>query len=236
MRFSNPKYSQRSEITLPKMSVKLPRRIVLLAGMATLAACQPVAAPVVAPPVVIAPPVAAAPSIPLPPLGSAAGLTIPGQDVDGTRISPNKNLGPEETLWHLRSSYNVAALTCKRGNWTVLAPNYNAFLKKHKRRLTTANRAIERKFQQENSGRAGRRARDTHVTSLYNYFSLPPVKTQFCSMMLEVSNELAALPSSEIQAYSQTTMPKVDAIFTGFYDSYEAYQRDLADWQIKYGN
>lgn len=219
------------------MSAKLPANITLLVGVSILAACQPMApAPVAAPPVVISPPVAAIPRAPFPPLGAAAGLNIPILDSDGTRSSPNKGLGPEETLWHLRSAFNVSALTCQQGAWSRLAPSYNAFLDKHKSRLTTANRAIEGKFQRENRGNAGRRARDSHVTSLYNYFSLPPVKTEFCSTMLQISDEMSNLNSSDLKDYAQTTLPRVDSIFTRFYDAYEAYERDLAEWQSKYGN
>jgi len=211
--------------------------IILVLGVSFLAACQPkVIAPAPAPPapVIVAPP--PIPSIPLPPLGAAAGLTIPLLDADGTRSSPNKGIGPEQTLWHVRSAYNVAALTCQQGSWKQMAQDYNAFLKKHDTRLRRANRLIEAKYQRENKGRAGRRARDTDITSLYNYFSLPPVKTRFCSTMFDKAAELSQLSSTELIDYAQITLPQIDAIFTDFYDSYEVYERDLADWNAKYGN
>jgi len=210
------------------------KKITMIVGFFSLAACQPQA---VAPPVVVsAPPVVRIPPVPVPPLSSAAGLTIPARGIDGTRNSPNKGIGPEETLWHVRSSFNVAALICQGSTYGRLAGDYNNFLKKHKSRLSRANRAIEGKYQRENKGRAGRRARDTHITSLYNYFSLPPVKTQFCSEMLTRANEIAALSSSDLIEYSRNTLPKIDSIFTDFYDSYEEYEKALADWQAQYGN
>ncbi len=216
--------------------MKLPCKITLLLGFSILAACQPVAVVQPPAPVVVTASPPPIPSMPLPPLGAAATLTIPPLDADGTRSSPNKGLGPEETLWHVRSSFNVAALTCKNGEWTQMAPSYNGFIKKHGKRLAIANRAIEAKFQRENRGRAGLRARDTHITSLYNYFSLPPVKARFCSEMYDIANELTRLQSSELGDYAATTLPKIDAIFIDFYDSYEAYQKALADWHAQYGD
>lgn len=218
--------------------MKLPQKLSLLLGFSILAACQPMTKP----PVITSLPdlvPAGSPSIParpLPPFGAAASLTIPGLDADGTRSSPNKGIGPEETLWHVRSSFNVSALICQGARWGRLAGDYNSFLKKHSSRLSTANRLIEAKFQRENPGRAGRRARDTHITSLYNYFSLPPVKTRFCNSMLVHADEIAQLSSGQLKDYAATTLPKVDAIFTDFYDSYDAYQKALADWQEKYGD
>lgn len=214
--------------------MKLPQKLALLLGFSAIAACQPVAVAPTLPPVVAGPP--PIPSMPLPPLGAAATLTIPALDADGTRSSPNKGLGPEETLWHVRSSFNVSALICQGQAWGRLAGDYNAFIQKHSSRLSTANRLIEAKFQRESRGSAGRRARDTHITSLYNYFSLPPVKNRFCNNMVIHANEMAALNSSDLIDYAATTLPKIDAIFTDFYDSYEAYQKSLADWQAKYGD
>lgn len=216
--------------------MKLSQKLTLLMGFTALAACQPAAvAPLPPAPVIVAspPPI---PSRPLPPLGAAASLTIPALGEDGTRSSPNKGLGPEETLWHVRSSFNVSALICQGAVWGRLAGDYNSFIKKHSRRLSAANRAIEAKFQRENRGAAGRRARDTHITSLYNYFSLPPVKNRFCNSMVIHADEMAALNSADLKDYAATTLPKIDAIFTDFYDSYEAYQKALADWQAKYGD
>lgn len=218
--------------------MKLPTKLSLLLGFSILAACQPVAvAPPVAPPppvvVVAAPP--PIPARPLPPLGSAASLTIPALDADGTRSSPNKGIGPEQTIWHLRSAYNVSALICQGSTWGRLANDYNAFIKKHDSRLSRANREVEAKFQRENPGTEGRRARDTQSTSLYNYFSLPPVKNRYCNSMIIHADEMALLESSQIEDYAAITLPKIDAIFTDFYDSYEAYQKALADWQALYG-
>ncbi len=217
--------------------MKLPQKIALLMGFSILTSCQnapvsPTAPP--APVIVAAAPVI--PAMPLPPLGAAVSLTIPTLDADGTRSSPNKGIGPEETLWHVRSSFNVSALICQGSAWGRLAGDYNRFLKKHESRLNRANRAIEAKFQRENRGNAGRRARDTHITSLYNYFSLPPVKSRFCNTMLIHADEMAALNSADLRDYAATTLPKIDAIFTDFYDSYEAYQKALADWQKLYGD
>ncbi len=218
--------------------MKLPQKFTLLLGFAAIAACQPVAVAPTPPPAapVFVPPPPLIPARPLPPLGAAASLTIPGLDADGTRSSPNKGIGPEETLWHVRSSFNVSALICQGAVWGRLAGDYNAFIKKHSARLSRANRAIEAKFQRENRGAAGRRARDTHITSLYNYYSLPPVKNRFCNSMIIHADEMAALNSADLKDYAAVTLPKIDAIFTDFYDSYEAYQKALADWQELYGD
>lgn len=216
--------------------MRLPQKLTILMGFCFVAACQPAPPAVIAPPPIIFAPPPAIPPIPVPPLNAAVGLTIPPIDVDGTRSSPNKNIGPEETIWHLRSSYNVAALLCQGTTWGQIATNYNAFIDKHERRLRTTNNAIEAKFQNENKGNAGRRARDTHITALYNYFSLPPVKNRFCTSMLGHSNEMISLSSEDLRLYAQVKLPEIDAIFTDFYDSYEAYERALADWNAAYGS
>lgn len=235
MGYSGKNSKQISNNLIGNIFMRLPKKLIILLGFCFVAACQSAPPPVIVPPPVIIPPPVVIPPVPVPPLNAAVGLTIPPIDVDGTRSSPNKNLNSEETIWHLRSSYNVSALLCQGTSWGQIATNYNAFINKHERRLRTSNRAIEDQFQKQNRGEAGRRDRDTHITALYNYFALPPVKNRFCNSMLLHSNEMAALSSEDILLYAQVRLPEIDAIFIDFYDSYEAYERALADWNAAYG-
>ncbi|APG62213.1 hypothetical protein LPB140_04675 [Sphingorhabdus lutea] len=205
----------------------------LMISVLAIAACAPVK-PVATTPVAIPPAAVVIPPRPIAPAGSYAGMTIPPLDADGTRSSPNKNLTPDEIIWNLRSAYTVAAVGCRGGaneNFTAL---YNEFIKKHSKYMAGISKNIDKVYQSRIPGNAGLRARDTDMTNLYNYFSLPSVSDPFCDKMLAVAYDWQSLPATQFEAYSIAKLPEVDAIFTGFYDSYVAYERALAEWRMKY--
>ena len=207
-------------------------RLSLLTALVAIAGCAkpvPPAPPPPPPPVVVAPP----PPIPTPPLYAAANLVIPPMGVDGQRITPNAGIGELETLWHMRSALNVAALNCTTAEHTELTDNYNSFLTTHSRVLNDANKAIEAKFRRE-QGADYRRIRDTHSTQVYNFFSLPPVKAEFCDVALLVSRQVVVTPSDQINTYAMTGLRLMEDVFDRFFASYEQYQRNLIAWNAKY--
>lgn len=205
---------------------------------AVVAACAPAPAPIPAPapaprPVVVAPP--PPPAMPLPPGGAAVTMRIPAIGTDGVRITPNRSLTREENIWHLRSALNVAALNCQGPVWGEIAQNYNRYLQVHKSRLAQTNRTVDSEYVKKFPGQNALRIRDTRMTDLYNYFALPPVRAEFCDKSLLKSREIVAIPTTALPEYSFGALNDVDAVFINFFNAFEQYQRDLADWNVRYG-
>ncbi len=200
-----------------------------------LSACGPALGPV-PPPVVRTLPVAAAPpSRPFPPGGAASTMRIPIYGLDGVRITPNRGLSRDETIWNFRSAINVAALNCQGPVWNQVVIDYNKMLVTHKTRLSQASKAVDGEYQKRYPGQNGLRVRDTQSTSLYNYFSLPPVKQEFCDTALRKVQEVVLIPSSTLPEYTVGALADIDGVFLRFFDAYVQYERDLADWNQRYG-
>ncbi|WOE75717.1 hypothetical protein [Alterisphingorhabdus coralli] len=200
---------------------------------AIVAACTATAPP----PVVVAPkppPVFVPPPQPVPPMGATASMAIPPVGADGLRLTPNRGIGPLETLWHFRAAYNVAALNCQDSIYLSMADEYNQFLKTHRRELTRANRAIESKYRRDHGGNY-RRVRDTHSTRVYNFFALPPVRKEFCNNAYRLGQQASTVPSAELVGFAATALPELESIFNRFFTAYEQYERDLAAWNATYG-
>ena len=214
------------------MQLKSLYRFTVMAALVAIAGCAkppPPAPPPPPPPVVIAP----TPPIPTPPLYAAANLVIPPMGPDGRRITPNSGIDEIETLWHLRSALNVAALGCVTAEHLELTDDYNTFLKVHKRPLDDANKAIEAKFRRE-QGADYRRIRDTHSTQVYNFFSLPPVKDEFCDVSLNIARQIVLTPSDQLNAFAYTSLGQIEGVFDRFFAAYELYQRNLIAWNAEY--
>jgi hypothetical protein len=205
--------------------------IIFLFG--ALAACAPKPVPIPPPPpvVVIPPP----PAMPLPPAGAAVMMTIPALGMDGVRLTPNRGISRDEAIWHFRSAVNVAALNCQGPVWNMIAYNYNSFIKVHKTRLRTASKAVDGEYKVRYPGENGLRVRDTRMTDLYNYFSMPTVKQEYCDTALAKSTEVLTVPSSALPEYSVGALADIDGIFIRFFDSYARYEIALADWKQRYG-
>ncbi len=207
-------------------------RFVTLALLGLIAACAPKPAPVVvvAPP---PPPVIVIPAVPVPPLYAASNFVTPPYGVDGRRITPNTGINETETIWHMRSALNVAALNCVTAQYLPITDNYNLFLDTHKKALNKANIAIEAKFRKEH-GSDYRRIRDTHSTQVYNFFSLPPVKQEFCDVALAVSQQLALTPTDQLEVFAFGGLRQMEDVFERFFAAYDQYQRDLYAWYVEY--
>jgi hypothetical protein len=204
--------------------------------ISAVAACAPAPKPAPPPPkpVIIAPP-PAPPAMPLPPGGAAATMKVPPFGVDGVRVTPNRGLSRDENIWHFRSAINVAALNCQGPVWGEIGQNYNKYLTVHKTRLAQANKTVDAEYVKRFPGQNGLRVRDTKMTDLYNYFALPPVRAEYCDAALMKSREAVALPLTALPEYSFGALNDLDAVFINFFDAFAQYERDLADWNVRYG-
>jgi hypothetical protein len=73
------------------------------------------------------------------------------------------------------------------------------------------------------------------MTDLYNYFALPPVRAEYCDAALMKSREAVALPLTALPEYSFGALNDLDAVFINFFNAFAQYERDLTDWNVRYG-
>lgn len=205
--------------------------IVAVLGTVLVAGCgdkKPVVVALPPPPVAIA-----IPPRPYPPVGAPANMTIPPLGADGVRQTVNAHLTPNQTLWNFRSAYNVAALNCMRPEHGEIVVEYRAFLKKHARVLTAANRGVDAEFK----GKYGARfiaPREAYMTQVYNYFANPVTLRAFCDVTLTTARSLQQVPSADLSSFSATELPKIEQVFEAFFRAYEQYRADAANWDAKY--
>jgi hypothetical protein len=212
-------------------------KVAILFFGTAMAACAPKPAPVPPPKPtpVVAPPKPVIPVKPWPPGGAASSTKLPSYGADGVRVTPNRGLTRDESIWHFRAAINVAALNCQGPVWGEVAQNYNKLIVVHKARLAIANTAVDNEYRKRYPGQNALRVRDTRMTDLYNYFALPPVKQEFCDTALQKSREVIAVPLNAMPEYAIGGLNDFDGIFLRFYDAYAKYETDLAAWNLKYG-
>ncbi len=207
-------------------------RLVLVAGgLAFLAACQtapppPPSAPVVQPQYT--------PRAPTPPFGASSLSVVPMLRADGLRETINRDLGPLETLWHVRAAMNVAALSCTGPLYERLVDDYNAFINNNSASLRNANNAIIRKFQRD-IGAGYKAEHDRHQTQLYNYWSFSPLRRPFCDQAVQISQRAIVTKSADLNQFAEQALAELEKPFTDFYLAYEEYERDLEKWRVQYG-
>lgn len=178
-------------------------------------------------------PVVVIPPRPYPPVGAPANMMIPALGVDGVRATVNAHLTPNQTLWNFRSAYNVAALNCQRPEHGEIVIGYRAFLKKHARGLTAANRAVDTEFKGR-YGAAFIRPREAYMTQVYNYFANPVTLRAFCDASLTMSREAQLVTPGNLTTFGQTELPKIEQVFEAFFRAYDQYRADAANWDAKY--
>lgn len=205
------------------------RLLAASAVIAVVAGCQPVAAP----PAPVAPPVVYAPRAPTTPFGASANTIVPPLRVDGLRETVNRDIGPLETLWHVRSALNVAALSCTDPLYARIVDDYNSFIGKNARELRNANNAIISKFRRE-QGSGYKQAHDRHQTILYNYWSFSPLRRPFCDQAVQISQRATLVQPSELNDFAAAALPELEKPFTDFYLAYEEYERELDLWRQQY--
>ena len=210
------------------------KRLAAIVVISAVAACAPTPVKVAPPPIPLPPPPPPPPAMPLPPGGAALSMTIPPIGVDGVRVTPNRGLSRDEQIWHFRSALNVAALNCQGPVWGQIATEYNKFIVTHKVLLSKTSKTVDREYIARYPGQNGLRVRDTRMTDLYNYFALPPVRAQYCDMALRKVTEGNLVPKEALPEYAIGGLTDIDGIFVNFYNAYVQYERDLADWNMKY--
>jgi hypothetical protein len=216
--------------TMPRL--KDLRLILVAGGLAMLAACQTPPPPPPPPAPVVQPQYT--PRAPTPPFGASHLSIVPALRADGLRETINRDLGPLETLWHVRAALNVAALSCTGPLYERLIGDYNAFITNNSATLRNANNAIIRKFQRD-VGAGYKTEHDRHQTQLYNYWSFSPLRRPFCDQAVQVSQRAIVTKSADLDTFAAQALADLEHPFTAFYIAYEEYERDLAAWRVQYG-
>ncbi|TRD12652.1 hypothetical protein FGU71_01655 [Erythrobacter insulae] len=163
-------------------------------------------------------------------------MNIPGKDLLGRRMTVNRGLSDDEKVWHFRSAWNVAALNCTAARFQPVLDAYSVYIKDHATALMSVNRRIDRKYRNEmGARRAGIIEREGKMTSVYNFFALPPARSGLCAAALDISNRALAAPPADPIAFAMDNFELLLDPFSTFFDEYEEYQRLSARWDQEYG-
>jgi len=202
-------------------------------GIALLAACAPKAPPPPPPP---PPPVEVIPYRPLPPSGATYIMTIPARGLDGQRATVLRGLSDDERIWYFRSAWNVAALNCVGPQYDPILEGYRSFLKDNAKALTAVNTRIDKAYRKNYpTPKQAVAAREKVMTSVYNYFALPPARLEYCQTAMRIAGLAAATPKPDAATLAAANFAQWEAPFENFFVAYEQYQRDSAAWDARYG-
>ncbi|MCF8709340.1 hypothetical protein [Rhizorhapis sp. SPR117] len=124
----------------------------------------------------------------------------------------NRDIGPGETIWHMRAALNVASLSCSGRRQSMIADNYNAMLKNHREAFAVAYEA-EQSAYRTRFGRDWQRQNDTHMTRLYTFFTKPMAQGRFCDVAMNVSAKVRAMASWELQTYAPGALAQLERPF-----------------------
>ena len=205
------------------------RLLLVAVAVSVVAACQ--SPPPPPPPPIVVPPVT--PRAPTTPFGASTLTIIPPLGTDGLRRTINRDLGPMETVWHVRAALNVAALSCTGPQYERLVGDYNAFLAKNEKYLRNANNAIINKFRRE-QGTDFRQIHDRHQTNLYNFWSFSPLRRPFCDQAVLISQRAIVTPTEEMESFGAQALVELEKPFADFYTAYEEYEKALDAWRLQY--
>ena len=212
------------------------RQILIAAALLLVAgelAAKPKKVPPPPPPPPPPPVIVYIPPRPTPPLGASPLFKVPPLNPTGVRPSINTGIGPLQTVWNLRSAYNVAALDCLRPEHAEILVGYKRFLKIYKVGLLKANRAVDADYRKR-FGTAFIRPREAYMTQVYNYYAFPPTLPNFCDAALAMARESMTLKPAGLTAFAARYVPQFDMIYENFYRSYDQYKADAAAWDAKY--
>jgi hypothetical protein len=163
-------------------------------------------------------------------------MDIPIRNIAGQRQTVNTGLTDNEKVWHFRSAWNVAALNCTAPEYQPILDAYSAYISDHARALKSVNDEIDTRYRQENGGRRpGILAREQQMTAVYNFFALPPARARFCRAVLDIANRALIAPPTDPVAFAMDNFALVQEPFELFFQEYETYQRQSADWDSRYG-
>lgn len=164
--------------------------------------------------------------------GVAASYRTPVRDAAGY-VTPNRELSPEETVWHVRVALNVAALGCRGADEGTTVAAYNALLGSFRAPLAAAAAGAEKRYQAK-YGAKWRAAQDDRMTRLYNFFAQTPAHDEFCARAKQV---LAAAPATRAEDWPRLAgqaLTWMEAPFLAFYARYDAYRTERADWEARH--
>ena len=171
---------------------------------------------------------------PVPPEWASPNLNYRPLGADGVRLSPNRGISSAQTLWNLRSGYNVAALNCRNPKHADIVVNYRAFLKTHAKTLRATNLKVDAEWRAK-YGAGFVKPREKFMTEVYNHFAVPPVQPAFCDAALAMSIDAKTVKSAELTAFAARSLPSMEIVFDDFYKRYDQYRLDMAAWEAKWG-
>lgn len=160
--------------------------------------------------------------------GVAATYRTPARDAQGY-VTPNRQLSPEETTWHLRVAFNVAALGCRDADEHATVAAYNALLAAARPQLAAASTGMERTYQVR-YGAKWRSAHDDAMTKLYNFFAQTTAHDEFCAAAKTALAAAQTAKPEELAAFAAAALPRLEAPFLAFYARFDAYQEEYAAW------
>jgi len=182
------------------------------------------------------PPAEVIPYRPLPPSGATYIMAIPARGPDGRHLTVLRGTDDDTRLWYFRSAWNVAALNCIGPEYEPILEGYRAFLKDNAKTLRAVNQRIDKSYRKAYpTASAAIKAREKLMTTVYNYFALPPARLEFCQAALRVASAQAAMPKPDAAALASANFALWETPFENFFTAYEQYQRDSAAWDARYG-
>lgn len=170
---------------------------------------------------------------PTPPNHASPNFVTPAVGTDGLRVSVNRNISPAQTVWNLRSGYNVAALNCLQPKHAQIVVNYRAFLRTHAKALRAANLKVDSEWRGK-YGAGFVKNREKYMTEVYNRFAMPPTLPAFCDAALAMSNDAKAVKVGQLDRFAAVSLPNLEIVFDDFYKRYDQYKADLAAWETKW--
>lgn len=171
---------------------------------------------------------------PVPPEWASPYLTYQPLGPDGVRLSVNRKISPAQTLWNLRSAYNVAALNCRDAKHGEIVVNYRAFLKNHAKTLRATNSKVDAEWRAK-YGAGYVKHREKFMTEVYNHFAVPPIMPAFCNAALAMSKDAKLVKSANLSTFATTALPNIEIVFDDFYKRYDQWRLDMAAWDARWG-
>jgi hypothetical protein len=171
---------------------------------------------------------------PIAPNYAAPTLTYRPLGPNGVRLSPNRGISPAQTLWNLRSGYNVAALSCRNPKHSEILVNYRTFLKAHAKTLRATNAKVDAEWRAK-YGAGFVKPREKFMTEVYNHFAIPPVMPAFCDAALAMSKDAKLVKSANLTSFAATALLSMEIVFDDFYKRYDQWKLDMAAWENRWG-
>lgn len=182
--------------------------------------------------VVEGPPPSSDAAAPQPPAGAAVGFVPPERDEAGYR-TPNRDLAPEEAVWHVRAALNVAALSCRGTGDEEISGAYNMLLAAERAPLAAAAAGTQARYRTR-VGDMWEARYDDDMTRLYNFFAQPAAHRGFCAAAATLLHEAQAVSPEAFPGFAGAALPRLEAPFVAFFAAYDDYRGALATWRQRH--